>query len=456
MIMKTIQWVPVLLMLAVVGACDTGILDVLPQDEIAEGVAIVDVETAEAALMGVYSSLQSGDLYGTDYVVWTDLLSDDVEHTGTFGSYGQADLINVPADNGVVEGFWSSSYEGINRANNVIQKVPAVEGISTTDVDRIVGQAYALRALHYFDLVRAFGGVPLVLQPPADLDDINALAQATRNSEAEVWAQIEADIAEARTRLSSGGVTNGGDRTLVTPGFLDALLAQAHLYQEDWAAAETAAMAVVTSGDYALTPAYIDLFEASGAPTSEDIFRVEFTAVDFNNYGYYYQFEGRFEVGATQELYDLYDQANDARFAASFDETRPDGIEVVKYPSTTGTEDVHVIRYGELLLILAEAHAQQNELGLAVDALNDVRTRAGLTGYDVTIDLGDDQAQVLDAIYLERRLELAFEGERWFDLVRTGRAAAELGAAFSEHEGLLPLPQSELDVSPNLAQNPGY
>jgi hypothetical protein len=456
MIMKTIRVVPVLLILAVLGACDTSILDVLPQDEIAENVAIIDLETAQAALMGVYSSFQSGDLYGGDYVIWTDLLSDDVEHTGTFGSYGQADLLNVPADNFSVEAMWSSTFEGINRANNVIQKVPAVEGISATDVDRIVGQAYGLRALHYFDVLRAYGGVPLVLEPPASLDDINALAQAPRNSAGEVWAQIEADLAQARTRLGAAGVTNGGDRTLVTPGFLDALEAKAHLYQGDWAAAEASAMAVVTSGDYALTPAYIDLFEDNGAPTSEDIFRVEFTPVDFNNFGFYYQFEGRFEVGATQEVYDLYDPANDARFAASFDETRPDGIEVVKYPTTTGTEDFHVIRYGEVLLILAEAQAQQNELGLAVGALNDVRTRAGLTGYDLVNDLGNDQAQVLDAIYLERRLELAFEGERWFDLVRTGRAAAEIGPAFSDYEGLLPLPQSELDVSPGLSQNPGY
>lgn len=456
MIMKTIRLVPVLLMLAVLGACDTSILDVLPQDEIAEDVAIVDLKTADAALMGVYSSLESLDLYGGDYVIWTDLLSDDVEHTGTFGSYGQADLINVPADNFSVEAMWSSTFRGINRANNVIQKVPQVEGISATDVDRIVGQAYALRALHYFDVLRAYGGVPLVLEPPASLDDINELAQASRSSEAEVWAQIEADLAEARTRLSSAGVTNGGDRTLVTPGFLDALEAKAHLYQGDWAAAETSAMAVVTSGDYALTPAYVDLFDANGASTSEDIFRVVFTNVDYNNFGYYYQFEGRFEVGATQEVYDLFDQANDARFAASFDETRPDGIEVVKYPTTAGTEDFHVIRYGEVLLILAEAHAQQNELDLAVDAMNEVRVRAGLTGYDLVNDLGSDQAQVLDAIYLERRLELAFEGERWFDLVRTGRAAAELGSAFSDYEGLLPLPQSELDVSPGMSQNPGY
>ncbi|NIU73644.1 MAG: RagB/SusD family nutrient uptake outer membrane protein, partial [Gammaproteobacteria bacterium] len=431
--MTKIRMVPALLMVAALGACDEDLLDVLPQDEIAEDIAIVDEETAEAALMGVYSSFQSDFLYGGDYVIWTDLLSDDVEHTGTFGSYGQGDLINVPADNFVVEGMWTTTYEGINRANTVIQTVPAVDGIDAGAVDKIVGEAYALRALHYFDLVRAYGGVPVVLTPPASLDDIEELAQATRASAAEVWAQIEADLAEAKSRLAAAGVSND-ERVRVTPGFVDALLAKAHLYQEDWAAAETAALAVVNSGDYDLAGAYGDLFEADGAPTAEDIFRIEFIATDANVFGYYYQFEGRFEVGATQEIYTAYDQATDARWAYSFDETRSDGIEVVKYPTTVGTEDFHVIRYAEVLLILAEAHAQQNELPEAVGYLNMVRTRAGLTGYDLATDLGGSQAQVLDAIYLERRLELAFEGERWFDLVRTDRAAAELGAAFSAHE----------------------
>ena len=330
MTMKKLRLVPALLMVGILGACDTDMLDILPQDEIAQDIAIIDLATAEAALNGAYSSLQSGNLIGGDYIVWTDLISDDVEHTGTFGSYGQADLINIPADNGSVAGIWDDSYDGILRTNMVIAKVPEVDGLDAADVDRIVGQAYGLRALHYFHLLRAYGGVPIVLDPSED---------------------------------------------------------------------------------------------------TEDIFRLAFIAVDFNNFGYYYQFEGRFEVGATQEIYDAFDQANDERFAAMFDETRPDGIEVVKYPTTAGTEDVHVLRYAEVLLILAEALAQQGtpaDLTAAVGYLNDVRTRAGLAGYVYPVDLTTQQ-EVLDAIFAERRLELAFEGERWFDLVRTDRAAAELG-----------------------------
>ncbi|HUG41675.1 MAG TPA: RagB/SusD family nutrient uptake outer membrane protein [Longimicrobiales bacterium] len=457
--MQRLPMVPAVLLVAALGACDTGLLDILPQDEIAQEIAIVDQETAQAAVNGAYSSFQSGSLLGGDYVMWTDLLSDDVEHTGTFGSYGQGDLINIPADNGVVSGIWDATYDGILRVNTVIKKVPEVDDIPVDAVDGMLGQMYALRALHYFHLVRAYGGVVLVTEPAENLADIEELAQATRSSAAEVWTRIEADLAQATSLLGSAGIDNS-DRNFVTPGFVDALEAKAHLYQRDWAAAEAAALEVVNSGDYALAADYASLFGPDGSSTSatEDIFRLVFTATDPNNYGYYYQFAGRFEIGATQDIYDAYDQANDERFDVNFDQIRPDGIEVVKYPTTSGTEDFHVMRYAEVLLILAEALAQQGgvaDLTSAVTYLNMVHTRAGLTTYVYGVDLITQQ-DVLDAIYLERRLELAFEGERWFDLVRTDRAAAVLGSAFSPHEALLPLPQGELDVSENLVQNPGY
>ena len=446
--MTRLRMVPgVLLLTFAAAACDTGLLDLQPRDEISEDVAIVDAETADAALNGVYSTLQSGGAYGDALLAWVDLLTDDVEHTGTFGTYGTADLLNVTADNGSVEDIWEDAYDGINRANVVIEKVTALD-IDQEDADRIIGEALAVRALHYFDLVRTFGGVPLVLEPPASLDEAS---QVTRASAAEVYAAIETDLANAATRLAAAGVDNS-TRIRMTPGFIDALLAQVHLYQEDWQAAEDAAMRVVDSGDYELVADYGDLFEADGAPTSEDIFRVLFTSTDANVFGYYYTFEGRFETGATQDIYDAYDQANDERFAVSFDEVRADGIEVVKMETTVGTEDIHVIRYGELLLMLAEAHAMQGELGPAVTYLEMVRDRAGLAPYPPAAV--DTQAEVIDAIQAERRLELAFEGERWYDLVRWGRADELTG--FDSHEGLLPIPVSELDVAENLVQNPGY
>jgi hypothetical protein len=447
MTMNTKKLMPALLLFVAMGACDS-LLDVEPVDEISEGIAIVDARSAQAALVGAYSALQSGSYYGGSYPMWSETLTDNVEHTGTFEGYADADLLFMRPDMGNITGMWTVLYDGINRANLLIQKVPQISGIDQDDADRILGEAYTLRALHYHNLARAWGDVPLVLAPPASLDEA---AQVTRAPLAQVYTQIETDLAMAGNLLSGLG---NDERTMVTPGLVDALQARVALYQEDWATAEAEARSLVTSGDYALASSYGQLFTGEGDPTFEDILRVSFTATDFSNQGYFYQYAGRFEIGATQEIYDLY-EAGDARWGVSFSGTRPDGIQVVKYPTTIGGEDIHVIRYADVILILAEALAEQAELPEAVAWLNEVRERAGLDGYVLGLDVVTQQ-DVLDAIFLERRLELAFEGEYWFDLVRTGRAAAALGSNFDAHEALWPIPVSELDVAPNLTQNAGY
>jgi starch-binding outer membrane protein, SusD/RagB family len=440
-------------------ACDHGILDVRPVDEIDIDVAIVDEASAQAALIGAYATITSTWYYGGEYLMFSEIQTDNATHTGTFASYADADLNDITADNGSLSGMWNTIYIGINRVNILIENVPNLEGVSQSEIDRIVGEAYALRALHYHNLVRAWGGVdvngtfqgvPLVLASPASVEEA---AEVARSDGAAVYSQILADLQEAETRLQ--GFPNG-NRTRVTPGFIQALTARVHLYAENWPQAAAAAEAVRGSGDYMLVPVFGDLFQPTGGPTEEDIFRGAFTATDFNDLGWYYQFAGRFELGATQDIYNAFDQALDQRWAWTFGGTRPDGTEVTKFPTTIGAERIHVIRYAEVLLILAEALARQDELSDAVDRLNEVRERAGLAGYVLGVDLPNDQDAVIDAILDERRLELAFEGDRWFDLVRTDRAVDALAPFLAPHEKLWPVPQRELDVAPNLTQNPGY
>jgi hypothetical protein len=349
---------------------------------------------------------------------------------------------------GVIDGVWTGFYDGINRVNLLIQKVPDIEDIDPSTADEILGQAYGLRALFFFDLVRAWGDVPLVLEPPANLD---VAAEVTRAPVSTVYSQIEADLNQAQTLLAG---MSEDDRTFLTPGGLTALQARVALYQEDWATAATKAQQLVTSGDFALVTDLRKAFMPNGDASSEDVFKVAFTAVDWNNEGYYYLYDGRFEQGATQDIYDLY-EPGDLRFDLNFGEPRSDGIEVTKFPTPIGAEAIHVIRYADVLLIAAEALAEQTQLAPAVGYLNQVRTRAGLPGYVLGTDLVTKQ-DVLDAIFLERRLELAFEGEYWFDLVRTGRAADHLGSRWAAHKALWPIPQGEMDTAPNLTQNPGY
>jgi hypothetical protein len=448
-IMNRRRIVPALLIVAL-GACDDGILDLRPVDRIDNDLAIIDAASAEAALVGAYSALQGGSLYGGSYVMLSETMTDNVEHTGTFATYADADLNEVTSDNGTIGGIWDASYNGIYRLNLILHKVPTLSDIPADDSDRILGESYALRALHYHNLVRGFGEVPLVLEPFSSIEEASNI---TRDAVPAIYTQILADLTTAESLLDAAGRTNNpaSVRTRVTPGFIDALRARVELYQGNWAQAESAARAVVGSADYDLAPSYADLFDANGAATSEDIFRVAFTASDFNNLGFYYRFAGRFEIGATQEIYDAY-PAGDARFDVTFEGIRSDGIEVAKFPTTEGTENLHVIRLGEVMLILAEALAQQGgaaQLTEAVDLLNELRDRA---------DLGPlpygTQAAVLAAIHQERRLELAFEGDRWYDLVRSGRAMTEL-PGLETYQQLFPIPLAELDVA-NLEQNPGY
>ncbi|MGH7448035.1 MAG: RagB/SusD family nutrient uptake outer membrane protein, partial [Longimicrobiales bacterium] len=162
--MNVKRMVPALLILGL-GACDDSLLDVRPVDRIDNELAIVDVKSAEAALVGAYSAFQGGSLYGGSYVMLSETMTDNVEHTGTFATYADADLNEVTSDNGTIGGIWNASYDGIYRVNRILEKVPTLDAISQSESDRIMGESYALRALHYHNLVRGFGGVPLVLEP---------------------------------------------------------------------------------------------------------------------------------------------------------------------------------------------------------------------------------------------------------------------------------------------------
>jgi len=122
--MMKLRMVPALLLAVALGACNDDILNVLPVDEISEDIAIVDYQSASAALAGAYSSLQSGSLYGGNWILWVDILTDDVEHTGTFGSWADGNLHNFRPQMGSIDGIWTQSYGGINRVNLLIQKVP--------------------------------------------------------------------------------------------------------------------------------------------------------------------------------------------------------------------------------------------------------------------------------------------------------------------------------------------
>ena len=427
-------------LLAVLAAsgCDS-LLDTEPPSQLTSTTAIEDANGARNALRGAYAALTSGSYYGGDFIFFGDLLADNTTHTGTFTSFSEADNHAVLANNGSVEGMYEAMYFGIGVANQILARVPEVPDLSEAERNEILGEAHFLRALHYHNLVRLWGGVPVVTTP---LESVDAASQVTRQSVDEVYAQILGDL-QAAERL----VTATGQTKQASVGAVKALLARVHLARGEWALAQQRADEVLAM-PYGLAASYGSLFTVD-AETPEAVFSVDFTTQDFNNFGYY--FKTRREIRPTPDLYEAYD-ATDARRAWSIQSGFGGRLTGDKFKTTTGGEDIHVIRLAEVILIRAEALARQDQLADAVTAVNRIRTRAGVAplvlGTDVTT-----QADVLAAIWKERRLEFAFEGDRWTDLLRTGRASEVLG--IQACQTLLPIPEREINVAPGLRQNPG-
>ncbi|HEY7482175.1 MAG TPA: RagB/SusD family nutrient uptake outer membrane protein [Gemmatimonadales bacterium] len=430
-----------------------GCSSILDQEPTGQGPAedaIINAQGARAALAGAYAGLQSDSYYGGDFVFFGDLPSDNADHTGTFTSYGQADDNQFRADNATAYDIWAAIYDPINRVNNILLKVPALTDLDETEKNEILGEAFFLRALHYHNLVKLYGDVPIRLVPVNNLDEA---ADAVRAPVAEVYTQILSDLDQAGTLITDPDPTDADTTTRATVVAVSALRARVQLYRGDYAAALTNADAVIAAGR-ALAPAFSDLFDAEGQDTDEDIFKVLFNAQQFSLEGFYYtaaDFDGRGELAPSQNLIDAF-EPDDARLAWSIF-VGDDVISGSKWATTIGAEDMHVIRFAEVLLIRAEALARQNDLVGAVDTYNQLRARAGLAAHTLGAEV-TTQADVLAAIELERRRELAFEGDRWPDLVRTGRAVEVLG--IPEFQTLFPIPQAEIDVAPGLTQNPGY
>jgi len=415
-----------------------------PMDEVLAENTIVDAPTARAALAGAYSGLQALGYYGRNLEILGDLPSDNAVWTGTFQYLGDIDRNDIKADNTTTTSVWTAIYAVIARTNMVLTKVPNLADLSTAEKNEILGEAHFLRALSYHNLVKLWGAVPMPLEPILVASDAS---KYQRVPVTQVYTQILGDLDQAGQLI-----TNTSNTRQATVMAVHAIRARVMLYNANYQGALDEAN-IVLAGRDTLTVAYPDLFTATGTNTSEDIFRVAFTPVQYNEMGYYYLFDGRWEVAPTADLAGTF-EANDLRAPLTVAEDGGD-YEGTKFPTTEGTEHLHVIRFAEVLLNKAEALARLNQLAGAVDTLNIVRARANLPALQLGVDVTDQQS-VLDAIWHERRVELALEGFRFGDLVRTGQAVAVLGLGDRPGQILYPIPQRERNVTPGLGQNAGY
>lgn len=449
------------------GAGCKSTLDVDPTTVVPDDKAISDAVSARAALAGAYDALQSTSYYAEVMLTWGELSADNASHSGTFTSYADADQNVLTSDNGQIESTWDAIYDAINRTNVLIAKIPDTPGLTDGEKNQIVGEAHFLRALHYHSLVKLWGDVPIRTAPVASITEAS---EVTRATVAEVYAQILSDLQQAEALMTNQRQTRAGSL-----GAVRALRARVRLYRAspgrtgmntaDWSTVETAANDVLAMGGYGLAPAYSDLFSAIGSDTPEDIFRVRFTDQDAFWAGYYYLVKtlgGRYEVAPTTSIRNAY-ETGDARrtWSIKADPARATRFYASKFPTPTGTEHPHVIRLAEIYLIRAEARARQGNLLGAIEDYNLLRARAGLPLHVLGVNV-TDQTSVLIAIARERRVELAFEGDRWPDLVRTGQVVPVMTAhrtspAFAAHQALYPIPQNEIDVTNGrLTQNQGY
>lgn len=474
---------------AAVQSCNDEFIDVKPS----ESMTINDFEKfnnnegASYFVNSIYAKFLDWDMSTFAWIGVTSIISDDADKGSTTGDNGSdknlLDALNITSTTPSFKELFTSNYQGINRANQALKYIPQLDKADPALRKRLIGEAKFLRAFMYFTLVRSFGGVPLVDRVPILGNAEDKKMQLARASKEEIYAFIEKDLKDAIEALPGKASYGGIDVGRASVGAAHALLAKVYLYQKKWQLA--AEQCDLVTG-YSLTPNFIDIYKVSGENNAESIFEIQGSGSDAGRgIKQYSQVQGVRGSGGwgwgfatpTQSLYDAYTAEGDTeRRDATIihrDMTLYDGRYIPKtvenkyynykayssafYDKENTDTNIRYLRYAEVLLIKAEALNELGQTAAAIPLLNKVRERAKINPTTAV-----SQADVRTAIWKERRLELAFEHDRWFDLVRTGQAqaamAADGGKVFQvgKHE-VFPLPFEFIMEAGGLSQqNPGY
>lgn len=429
------------------GSCEK-ILDQPLQNQVDASTGFRTRQDAIAGLRGCYDALQSNNYYGLRYETFADLIAGNIRHTGTFPTFAQIAQNQILSDNTDVRNVWNIIYDAINRDNYFIQNVATINDPSYNAASAIA-EARTLRALNYMNLLGFWGGsslgygysdgvgVPLRLTPTLTVSDAQPMPRAT---EAAVVAAIRSDLTFALDNLSSTTTANTG----VTRNAILALRARLELRMRNYAEALNFARQVTGNIN----------------TNTDNIFQLSFLVVDANQLAFFWfpsAAGGRNELDPSDDLAAAH-PAGDLRLpinVVTASNTAP-GFPVGttrKYSRIATNDDpVNIVRYSEMVLTMAEAYAQTNDLVNAAAQLNLIRAKAGLAGTTATT-----QAALITDILLQRRLELAHEGHYWFDLRRTNTVQAALPGSTQTFRNLWPIPFQEILNSGNvLVQNSGY
>ncbi|MBK9733915.1 MAG: RagB/SusD family nutrient uptake outer membrane protein [Saprospiraceae bacterium] len=498
MIIKKISKIGFVCSILILSSCGKDYLDKSPIIGITEENFYKTEADAIAAVNAAYATLQFQlSPAGHFRWFWGDIMSDDAIKGGSGDNDANA-LLQLETFKGIantdlLESEWGADFEGIYRANVVLEKVPPIimdENLKA----RILGEAKFIRAWNFYNLVTMFGGVPLVdhILAPSEYN----LPRATAD---QVWDLIEKDLTDASKDLWLRSEYTQADLGRITKGSAQALLAKAYLWRKKYAEAKVAAEACIKSNEYSLVPKYEDIFPLFGENNVESVFEIQYMNASGGNWGKNNANEGSFTnvftrargtfAGygfniPTQNFVDEFfkEGFEDPRLKSTvfrigdkmgdrgtFTIEATGGVSYLYYskkyfsnksedapfgdPNPNGGSNDRVIRYADVLLNAAEAAFHSGDEATARQYLNQVRTRVNIPNISFSGD------QLLQAIYRERRIELGLEAHRYFDLIRTGKAASVLGSLgfrTGVHE-LFPIPQSQIQATNgSLTQNPGY
>jgi hypothetical protein len=440
---------------------------------------------AEQSVVAIYAHLRAWTMVGFAFIIMQEITSDNSVKGSAVGDasfINDFDQLNYTSNQFILNDYWSGRYQGINRANQAISNIPGItmdEGRKA----RLIAEAKFLRALFYFDLVRAFGDVPM----PTSVENTQA-ASTTRTPAEEVYGLIIQDLQDAIAVLPPS--YGAGDIGRATVWAARGLLAKVYLYREEWENVLTQTSAIIESNQFDLLEDFYEVFRIENENSIESIFEIQSSGVagiqdlgsqhsqiqgvrGENGFGWGFNLPSDDLIAAFEEAGDV--ERKEATILMKGDVT-PDGdliegvpagqLEGVGEPRYNGKsyvprsqqvsgiwegaeQNIRVLRYAEILLIDAEAKVRLSDVGGAATSLNKVRERAGLE---------DIEAPTVEDIWNERRLELAMEGDRFFDLVRTGQAETVLAPRFvpGKHE-VFPIPQGMIDITNNtIEQNPNY
>lgn len=478
-------------------------LEAAPQGQISEEAISSDPAAAETLVTGVYNSLWDGQVHGFDYVGMTNIASDDADKGSTAAdganTHGALDNLTMDPSVGIINNIWSGHFRAIARANQALGKIPLSPASQNTR-NRLEAEVRFLRAYLYFNLVRFFGGVPIISSVPP-VEQINDPALQKRASKDETYNFIITDLEFAKNNLPIKGSTQTGRATKAAAM---GLLAKVYLYRQDWQKAFTLADSIVNNqvGTYNLLPNYETIWRETGMNGVESLFEVQTgtnlacnAAIPIYTVCQGPRAGGRrgwsdlgFGFGGPSlSLLNEY-EPNDRRRAATIifinpppqgtflwdgyripsrDSVENDRYNYKAYHSRTaerncGVNDrlpknLRILRLGDILLIHAEAAFALNNSAAALVDVNRLRARGGLPALSTITRLD---------IWHERRIELAMEHDRFFDIVRQeavqpGRAVQAFqahGKTFTTNKNeVFPIPQVQIQLSGGaLAQNPGY